>query len=448
MFPDLSDMSVQSGGLLKEDERRAQRRAGLVRMALGIILYAVILAAASGLPPEETVVQRQVEAGKVFLLAFGLSGIVVYLLARRDVGTDILPYVTVVFDAAIILGNLAYNHFTTGIPGNMTFVFPVIWIVPIALAANAIYFRPRLQIFATAIYLVGIPTISLAAGYVSGEARAEAVLPLLTSLGRDPNAVRLAMLVAAGLVLILAAFQGRRLLEQAVQETALRLNLTRYLPRELAPVLSDDSFAELRAGRRMPVALLFVDIRGSTAMGSTMDPAALARFVTAFRRRVARAAAQHGGVIDKFVGDGALVVFGVPRPDEGDSARALACARTLAALVERWNAKRGFDPPVVVGIGVHWGEVFCGVLGDEDRLEFTVLGDPVNIASRLEGATKALGGPILASGDVVDAAGEDRACWREVSSEPLRGVGRSIAILAPLTDATVAGTARVARPAA
>ncbi|TDR94486.1 adenylate/guanylate cyclase domain-containing protein [Enterovirga rhinocerotis] len=432
MASPLPDTGARSDGMFREAHRRALQGAGLVRAVLGILLYVVIAAAGSDLQPDEIAVQRQVEAGKIFVIVFSLIGLMVHVLARKDIGTLVLPYVTVVTDATLILGNLAYNHLTTGIPGNMTFLFPVIWVVPIALAANAIYLRPGLQIVATAIYLVGIPAISLAAGYVKGDDRVQAVLPLLSSLGQNPNEVRMAMLVASGLVLVLAAYQGQRLLGHAVHQMALRLNLTRYLPQELAPVLSEGSFEELRAGQRMPVALLFVDIRGSTALSGAMDPAALARFITAFRRRVARAAAQHGGIIDKFVGDGAFVVFGVPRPGEDDAARALACALTLADLVERWNAKRGFDPPVRVGIGVHCGEVFCGVVGDDDRLEFTVLGEPVNVASRLESATKTFGESILASSDVIDAAGEDRAHWREVSTEPLRGVGRSIAILAPL----------------
>lgn len=416
---------------LRAVERRAQERAGLARAALAAILYVVILVTAADLAPSEEATMRQVEAGKAFLIVFGATGLAVYVLARRGLATQILPYLTVALDAALILGNLAYNHVAAGLPGNVTFLFPVIWIVPIALAANAIYFRPGLQLFATSIYLVGIPAISLAAGNVVGAERVAAMLRLQASLGQEPNAVRLSMLVAAGLILVLAALQGRRLLERAVRETELRLNLTRYLPRELAPVLSDDAFAALRAGQRLRVALLFVDIRGSTAMGGAMDPTVLAQFVSAFRSRVAQAASRHGGVIDKFIGDGALIVFGVPRPDESDAERALACARMLVTLVEAWNVERGPEPPVEIGVGVHCGDVFCGVLGDEARLEFTVLGDPVNVAARLEAATKALGGPILASADVVDASREARESWREVTREPLRGVGRAITILAP-----------------
>jgi adenylate cyclase len=238
------------------------------------------------------------------------------------------------------------------------------------------------------------------------------------------------MLLAMAVILVLVARQGRSLLERAVRETTLRLNLTRYLPRELAPILSEESFAGLRTGRRIPAVLLFVDIRDSSALAESMSPDRLAIFVSAFRRRVMRAAARHGGVVDKFLGDGALVLFGVPAENPTDAARALACGRMLCALVERWNEKRAFDPPVRIGIGIHRGEVFCGVVGDEDRLEFTVLGEAVNITARIEGATKALNAPFLASREAVEAAGEAEG-WVEVAAEPLRGMTRTVRLMAP-----------------
>ena len=93
-------------------------------------------------------------------------------------------------------------------------------------------------------------------------------------------------------------------------------------------------------------------------------------------------------MIDKFLGDGALILFGVPA-ESADDARPRPRLRADAARpVERWNAKRGFDPPIRIGIGIHTGEVFCGVVGDEARLEFTVLGETVNITARIEQATE------------------------------------------------------------
>ena len=135
-------------------------------------------------------------------------------------------------------------------------------------------------------------------------------------------------------------------------------------------------------------------------------------------------------MIDKFVGDGAFLLFGVPNEKPDDARRALACGRMLCALVQRWNQKRDFQPALRIGVGIHRGEVFCGVVGDEARLEFTVLGEAVNITARIETATKSVNAPLLASQEVVTEAGEEDR-WVEVASEPLRGVSRSITLMAP-----------------
>lgn len=178
---------------------------------------------------------------------------------------------------------------------------------------------------------------------------------------------------------------------------------------------------------------MFVDIREFTAFAEEMDPTKLSIFISAYRRRVMHAAEASGGVVDKFIGDGALVVFGVPEPRQDDSARAIACARHLLALVQRWNAKRQFDPPIRVGIGIHSGVVYCGVIGDERRLEFTVLGDVVNVAARIEQATKQFDVPLLASAVVVTEAGQQSE-WQEMSREPLRGRDQHLAVLAPRSN--------------
>ena len=120
----------------------------------------------------------------------------------------------------------------------------------------------------------------------------------------------------------------------------------------------------------------------------------------------------------------------MPTEKPDDTARALACGRTLLDLIERWNVKRDFDPPVRIGIGIHRGEVFCGVVGDEDRLEFTVLGETVNTAARIEQATKSANCDMLASWDAIAAAGED-GLWAPAEHEPLRGVTRKIVLMRP-----------------
>ncbi|WP_238297397.1 adenylate/guanylate cyclase domain-containing protein, partial [Methylobacterium soli] len=132
----------------------------------------------------------------------------------------------------------------------------------------------------------------------------------------------------------------------------------------------------------------------------------------------------------KFIGDGALILFGVPDEGLDDAGRALAFGHDLVRMVEAWNATRELPQTVRIGIGIHVGEVFCGIIGDEERMEFTVLGDAVNVASRLEQATKRYGATILASEAAVEGSSE-RDAWHEIGREPLAGRKEPVAIFAP-----------------
>ena len=99
--------------------------------------------------------------------------------------------------------------------------------------------------------------------------------------------------------------------------------------------------------------ILFADIRASTALAEKMDPERLSIFISSFRRRVMRATEEYGGVVDKFIGDGALMVFGVPEIRGDERHRAVSFSIRLLGYIEQWNIKRGFDPPVRIGIGIH-----------------------------------------------------------------------------------------------
>jgi len=416
--------------LIREADVAALQRAGFARILVaGLLLLAVLVATAS-LSITSPMAMRQIWAAELTLTLFGALGWCGSWLASKRIAVARLPVVTAALDALLILGNLAYSQWGLGIPGSLFAAFPVAWVVPITMAAAAIHYQPRLQAYVAAVYVIGLSVLAFWGDTLSPAERRQDLSEIAGLFSPQANMVRLVMVFAAALILILVARQGRTLLERAVRETTLRVNLTRYLPRELAPILTEQAFASLRQGRRIRVTLLFVDIRASTFFGETMEPAQLAVFITSFRRRVLRAASLHGGVIDKFTGDGALILFGVPGAQDSDARRALACGRTLLALIERWNAKRGFTPPVRIGIGIHTGDVFCGVVGDEDRLEFTVVGETVNIASRIEQATKAAECSMLASEETVAAAGEE-SLWTAIAHEPLPGVTRKIALMRP-----------------
>ena len=124
---------------------------------------------------------------------------------------------------------------------------------------------------------------------------------------------------------------------------------------------------------------------------------------------MAQAALAHDGTVDKYIGDAIMVHFGTHHRKVDDPVRALACARDMMAEVKRWNSERenANESPIRVGIGVHYGEVIVGNIGDERRLEYTVLGDTVNVASRLEHLTREVGAQLVVSQELIAAA---RSC--------------------------------------
>jgi class 3 adenylate cyclase len=141
----------------------------------------------------------------------------------------------------------------------------------------------------------------------------------------------------------------------------------------------------------------------------------LVELLRGFHGRLARVVFAHDGTIDKYIGDAIMVHFGTPRPQKDDPVRALACAAAMIAEIGRWNAERerAGDAPIGIGIGVHYGEVLVGNIGDARRLEYTVLGDTVNVASRLERLTRETGTSLVVSDELVRAV---HACGVEPST--------------------------------
>jgi adenylate cyclase len=180
---------------------------------------------------------------------------------------------------------------------------------------------------------------------------------------------------------------------------------------------------------------MFVDIRGFTRRAETMDPAATSRLLADFRRFVVATATRYEGIVDKFVGDSAMLVFGVPSSRPGDARRALDCALALlAGTPSKWARDldtTGGSRAIEIGIGLHAGEAFCGAVGDEVRLEFTVLGDTVNVAARLQQETKVAGLRLVVSRHFLAAAGvtTDGRDWQPLGSRTLRGRASPIDLL-------------------
>jgi adenylate cyclase len=175
----------------------------------------------------------------------------------------------------------------------------------------------------------------------------------------------------------------------------IRDSFSRYLSREVASqVLAD--LPGLKGGRR-EVSILFSDLRGFTTLSETMTAEQVAARLTEYFEQMTTAIFAHRGMVNDFVGDGIVAIFGAPVPDPDHARHAVESAWAMEQALAKLNVQWGAAglATLRMGIGVHTGEVFAGNIGGTARVKYTVVGDPVNLASRVEGLNKDLGTTIL-----------------------------------------------------
>jgi len=170
------------------------------------------------------------------------------------------------------------------------------------------------------------------------------------------------------------------------------------------------------------VCVMFLDIRGFTSFSEKRGPEEVVRYLNSLFGFMIDAVNAHNGIINKFLGDGFMAVFGAPLSDGGDCHNAVLTAREIVAGVEALVAK-GAIPPTRVGIGLHTGPAVTGVVGTTTRGEYTVIGDVVNLASRIESLNKEFGSCLLVSDEVLAAIGGDRPA-DAVGRGPVKVKGR------------------------
>jgi adenylate cyclase len=175
-------------------------------------------------------------------------------------------------------------------------------------------------------------------------------------------------------------------------------------------------------GERREVSILFQDIRGFTTLSERLDPAALLKLLNQFFTEVVAAVEGEGGVVKQFVGDGVMALFGAPQTHSDHAERAVRAAlgivSRLARLNEQWRAQGA--PPLEIGVGIHTGSVVAGLIGPDQRVEYGVVGDPVNLANRVETLTKDLQATVLVSRDIADRLG-DRFELGRSATLPVKG---------------------------
>lgn len=193
------------------------------------------------------------------------------------------------------------------------------------------------------------------------------------------------------------AFEARAAAERA------KANLARYVPPRLVQSLSerDEPFGP---PREQTIGVLFADLCGFTAMSERMNPADVLLFLREYHSRMETLVFDHDGTLDDYIGDGIFATFGVPDAGPKDAGNTLRCALAMLSMLESWNGERAGagEQPIRIGVGIHYGPAVLGDIGSERSMDFTVIGDTVNVASRLERLTRELDCDLVVSGELVE----------------------------------------------
>lgn len=289
------------------------------------------------------------------------------------------------------------------------------------IAASALHLNPRLCLFIGSVAAVSFTGIAFA--IARGIVRADS--PLLIS--GTSFFLKGFMMLICGAVAAFVAAQLKSHLISAVKSARERDRAVGIFGQHVSPQVAQrliEQSTDLSAEQRH-VCVLFLDIRGFSSIAAARTPAEVMDYLNELFAPMITIVNQHGGIVNKFLGDGFMAVFGAPFEDPLLHRNAVHCAMSLLDCVEKLNAA-GAIPPTRLGIGIHAGNAMAGTVGSHERKEYTLLGDTVNAAARIEQETKKLGAQIIASEAVLHDLETERAQATTLGEITLRGISQPL----------------------
>ncbi|MCB1490781.1 MAG: adenylate/guanylate cyclase domain-containing protein [Rhodobiaceae bacterium] len=365
-----------------------------------------------------------------FLSAYGVASLIRLALAYRNWLFPPLVVLSILIDIVFICGLIFSFHIQYHEPASFYLKAPTMLYIFLFIALRALRFDP--------IY-VAVTGTAAALGWAVLVYYAVVIDPDYPGRTRDfpmyvsGNMVlfgaeldKILVILAVTALMVYALVRARRTLVSAVRDQAAVSNLSKFFSAEVATIVGSEDPDLLKAGYGIDreAAIMMVDLRGFTTLSQTLSPDEAVTILARFHAHVVPEIRAAGGAIDKFLGDGILATFGAIHPSDTPAADALRAVDRVLAAVDACNgelAAAGGRHVLRAGCAVAYGTVVVGIVGEEHRLEHTVIGRPVNRAAKLEDYNKTARSRALTDVATLDAA-RAQGFQPEIAPEPLPGV--------------------------
>ena len=304
---------------------------------------------------------------------------------------------SVIVDITVLMVTIWSFHLQYQEPAPIYLKATTLMYVFILIALRTLRFEPGLVLLAGTTGAVGWLVVVAYAVLADGGATithsfATYAMSYDVLLGAEVDKVLSILIVTA--ILALALLRARKLLIRATTEQLAASELSRFFAPDVAGrIRAMEATIEPGQAEARDAAILMIDLRGFTLLSHRLEPRAVMELLSAYQSLMVAEIDRHGGSVDKFMGDGILASFGATRPSRSYAADGLRALESLIEVARRWTREReaaGLPAPAI-GAALATGQVMFGAIGDRSRLEYTVIGDPVNLAAKLEKHTKVEG---------------------------------------------------------
>ncbi|WP_020698814.1 adenylate/guanylate cyclase domain-containing protein [Reyranella massiliensis] len=372
---------------IRRQQEQSEILIGWVQLAIVVLVTTVYESTAM----PTGVVQEDYSFEVEVLAIYGLFCLLRLGLAYARLLKPWMLYLSVIADMALLMGLIYSFHYKYAQPAVFYLKVPTLLYVFLFIALRALRFEARFVLFTGLVAILGwIGLVLYAIGGRGGPPNpTDDFVEYMTgnALLLYAEIDKMVAILLTTIVLALAIARARYLLVRAVSEGVAARDLSRFFDPGVAARIRGASMS-IRAGEGelRDVAILTVDLRGFTRLSTELAPDAVMKLLQEYQGRICPLIAAHGGSIDKFLGDGILASFGAVAPSPTAAADALRAADAVMAAATQWSRERqaAAMAPLQVGLAVSSGRVVFGAVGDGERLEFTVIGDAVNFAAKLE----------------------------------------------------------------